>query len=62
MRYRNRNKHTVVVEVVSDTATIRVGQTKWRGIVYMDVRNNEVCTRPTEEFHRLFEPYSGDKG
>lgn len=60
MRYRSRYKHSVVVEVVNDKAIIRLGQTKWKAIVYMDVRDGEVCTRPTDEFHRIFEPHSGD--
>jgi hypothetical protein len=53
----------VVVEIISDNAIIRIAQTKWDGIVYMDVRNGEVCTRPKGEFHRIFEPVTdGDKG
>lgn len=61
MRYRSRYKHSVVVEVVNDKAIIRLGQTKWKAIVYMDVRDGEVCTRPTDEFYRIFEPQTESK-
>jgi hypothetical protein len=64
MRYRNRNKHSVVVEIVCDKAIIRIGQTKWSGVVYRDVRDGDVCTRPFFEFYAIFEPIndSGHKG
>ena len=64
MRYRNRHNSSIIVEILNEKAQVRLGETKWTGIAYLDLRNNNLCVRLPEEFHRMFAPLtgSGDKG
>jgi hypothetical protein len=52
-KYRHRNHHGVVVEVIGP-AEFRLGESRWKSVVYQ--RNGKLFVRTQGEFVNSFEP------
>jgi hypothetical protein len=61
MKYKNSGNPSVSVEVISDDVEIRIGETKWAGVVYTREGKSKVYVRTKAEFKAKFTPASGDK-
>ena len=56
MRFTNKTKPSIVVEIVSLDAKLRVGETKWDAVVYRRVDDGLIHVRPKSEFFEKFVP------
>jgi hypothetical protein len=56
MRFTNKSKPSIIVEVVSIDAKLRVGETKWDAVVYRRVDDGQIHVRPKPEFFEKFVP------
>ena len=54
MRFFNKSKPSIEVEVVSLDAKLRVGETKWDAVVYRRVDDGQIHVRPKSEFFEKF--------
>jgi hypothetical protein len=54
MKYRNSAKSSVEVELLSDDVEIRIGETKWAGVVYTREGKSKVYVRTKAEFKAKF--------
>ena len=54
MSYRNRCNPEVVVEILADTAELRLGEIRWPVVVYRRLDNGQVYVRPKAEFEAKF--------
>jgi hypothetical protein len=54
-KWKSKYKPTTVVQILSDNAQVRLGETKWKGVAYLDGKNR-VCFRTSEEFYEKFVP------
>jgi hypothetical protein len=54
MRFFNKSKPSIEVEVVSLDAKLRVGETKWDAVVYRRVDDGQIHCRPKVEFFAKF--------
>lgn len=54
MRFFNKSKPSIIVEVVSLDAKLRVGETKWDAVVYRRVDDGQIHVRPKPEFFEKF--------
>ena len=54
MRFFNKSKPSIEVEVVSLDAKLRVGETKWDAVVYRRVDDGQIHVRPKVEFLEKF--------
>jgi hypothetical protein len=54
MRFCNKSKPSIEVEVVSLDAKLRVGETKWDAVVYRRVDDGQIHCRPKVEFFAKF--------
>lgn len=54
-KWKSKHKPTTVVQVLSDNAEMRIGETKWKGVAYVDAKNR-VTFRQTKEFLDKFIP------
>jgi hypothetical protein len=61
MRYKNLGNSSVEVEVVSDEVEIRIGETKWTGVVYVREGKSKLYVRTKAEFKAKFVPVSDAK-
>jgi hypothetical protein len=52
--YRNRTNPGLVVEVLADTAELRLGEIRWPVIVYRRLDNGTIYVRPKAEFDAKF--------
>lgn len=56
MTYRNRTNPGLVVEILADTAELRLGEIRWPVIVYRRLDNGTIYVRPKAEFDAKFAP------
>lgn len=56
MRYKNLGNSSVQVELLSDDVEIRIGETKWSGVVYMREGKRKLYVRTKAEFNAKFAP------
>jgi len=54
MRFANKFKPLIEVEVVALDAKLRVGETKWDAVVYRRVDDGQIHCRPKAEFFAKF--------
>ena len=54
MSYRNRSNPSIVVEILANTAELRMGEIKWPVVVYRRLDNGQVYVRPKAEFDAKF--------
>ena len=54
MSYRNRCNPEVVVEILADTAELRMGEIRWPVVVYRRLDNGTVYVRSKAEFDAKF--------
>ena len=54
MKYKNSGNSSVEVEVLSDDVEIRIGETKWSGVVYMREGKRKIYVRTKAEFNAKF--------
>lgn len=54
MTYCNRINPEVVVEILADTAELRLGELRWPVVVYRRLDNGQVYVRPKTEFDAKF--------
>jgi len=54
MRFFNKFKPLIEVEVVTLDAKLRVGETKWDAVVYRRVDDGQIHCRPKAEFFAKF--------
>ena len=54
MRYRNRSNRDILVEVISDDAQYRLGETRWQVVIYRRIDNGTIYVRPRAEFDAKF--------
>lgn len=60
MKYKNSGNPSVSVEVISDDVEIRIGETKWAGVVYTREGKSKVYVRTKAEFKAKFVPMKDD--
>ena len=56
MIYRNRTNRSIVVEILADTAELRLGELRWPVVVYRRLDNGTVYVRSKAEFDAKFTP------
>lgn len=54
MKFFNRSKPAIIVEVIALDAKLRVGETKWDAVVYRRVDDGLIHVRPKSEFFEKF--------
>ena len=54
MRFFNRTKPAIIVEVIALDAKLRVGEAKWDAVVYRRVDDGQIHVRPKREFFTKF--------
>ena len=54
MRFFNRTKPAIIVEVIALDAKLRVGEAKWDAVVYRRVDDGLIHARPKVEFLEKF--------
>ena len=54
MRFFNRTKPAIIVEVIALDAKLRVGETKWDAVVYRRVDDGQIHVRAKVEFLEKF--------
>lgn len=54
MRFTNKTKPSIIVDIVSLDAKLRVGETKWDAVVYRRVDDGQIHVRPKPEFFEKF--------
>ena len=54
MNHHNRSKPSIVVEILADTAELRMGEIKWPVVVYRRLDTGKIYVRPKAEFDSKF--------
>lgn len=54
MKYSCRTKPSLVVEVVAESAELRLGEIRWPVVVYRRIDNGTIYVRPRAEFDAKF--------
>lgn len=54
MRFTNKSKPSIIVDIVSLDAKLRVGETKWDAVVYRRVDDGQIHVRTRVEFLEKF--------
>lgn len=54
MNHHNRDNPSIVVEILADTAELRMGEIKWPVVVYRRVDTGKIYVRPKAEFDAKF--------
>ena len=54
MKFKNSGNSSVQVEIISDDVEIRIGETKWSGVVYMREGKRKLYVRTKAEFNAKF--------
>ena len=54
MNHHNRSNPSIVVEILADTAELRMGEIKWPVVVYRRLDNGTVYVRSKAEFDAKF--------
>ena len=56
MNHHNRSNPSIVVEILADTAELRLGELRWPVVVYRRLDNGTVYVRSKAEFDAKFAP------
>jgi hypothetical protein len=56
MKYKNCGNSSIQVDVICDDVEIRIGETKWSGIIYTREGKSKVYVRTKAEFKAKFVP------
>ncbi len=56
MTFRNRTNRAIVVEILADTAELRLGELRWPVVVYRRLDNGTIYVRSRAEFETKFCP------
>ena len=54
MNHHNRSNPSIVVEILADTAELRLGEIRWPVVVYRRLDTGKVYVRPKAEFDAKF--------
>ena len=54
MNHHNRSNPSIVVEILADTAELRLGEIRWPVVVYRRLDNGTVYVRSKAEFDSKF--------
>jgi hypothetical protein len=54
VNHHNRSNPSIVVEILADTAELRLGEIKWPVVVYRRLDNGTVYVRSKAEFDAKF--------
>lgn len=54
MNHHNRSNPSIVVEILADTAELRIGEIKWPVVVYRRLDTGKIYVRPKAEFDAKF--------
>ena len=54
MNHHNRSNPSIVVEILADTAELRMGEIKWPVVVYRRLDTGQIYVRPKAEFDAKF--------
>lgn len=54
MNHHNRSNPSIVVEILADTAELRMGEIKWPVVVYRRLDTGKIYVRPKAEFDAKF--------
>ena len=54
MNHHNRSNPSIVVEILADTAELRLGEIRWPVVVYRRLDNGMIYVRPKAEFDAKF--------
>ena len=54
MNHHNRSNPSIVVEILADTAELRLGEIRWPVVVYRRLDNGQIYVRPKAEFDSKF--------
>ena len=54
MNHHNRSNPSIVVEILADTAELRMGEIKWAVVVYRRLDTGNIYVRPKAEFDAKF--------
>ncbi len=54
MNHHNRTNPLVVVEILADTAELRMGEIRWPVVIYRRVDTGKIYVRPKAEFEAKF--------
>ena len=54
MNHHNRSNPSIVVEILADTAELRLGEIKWPVVVYRRLDTGKIYVRPKAEFDAKF--------
>ena len=54
MNHHNRSNPSIVVEILADTAELRMGEIRWPVVVYRRLDPGKIYVRPKAEFDAKF--------
>jgi hypothetical protein len=54
VNHHNRTNPSIVVEILADTAELRMGEIRWPVVVYRRLDTGKVYVRPKAEFEAKF--------
>ena len=54
MNHHNRSNPSIVVEILADTAELRMGEIRWPVVVYRRLDTGKIYVRPKAEFDSKF--------
>ena len=54
MNHHNRSNPSIVVEILADTAELRMGEIKWPVVVYRRLDTGKIYVSPKAEFDAKF--------
>ena len=54
MNHHNRSNPSIVVEILADTAELRLGEIRWPVVVYRRLDTGKIYVRPKAEFDAKF--------
>lgn len=54
MNHHNRSNPSIVVEILADTAELRMGEIRWPVVVYRRIDTGKIYVRPKAEFDAKF--------
>lgn len=58
MIFKNRTKPSLMVDIVAESAELRLGEIRWPVVVYRRIDNGTIYVRPRAEFDAKFAPVS----
>jgi hypothetical protein len=54
VNHHNRSNPSIVVEILADTAELRLGEIRWPVVVYRRLDTGKIYVRPKAEFDAKF--------